>query len=294
MVVASIPEKLINTTQPGIVDNLQMWSEDLLNTLKRIGLNQYESRTYLALLSLGSSTAGELSDLANVPRSRVYDVLASLERKGFAIVQLGRPVKYIAVPPRDAFEKIRKRYEKEFEEKIENISKLEREIIDKLESIQQRQPFDLNDITGVLRGKINIYYHMERLLESAESRILKVLTTREISRISKYHTRALKDAYKRGVETKIAVPITPEIYPYIRDLSKYSEIRHIDFDARFLVVDGREVVLMTAPDTETHRDMGLWVRSSYLARTFEKIFEHIWSRSKPVEEALRISFSSEE
>ena len=57
--------------------------KDFLNKLKDFGLNSYESKLWIALLSRGVSTAGELSDIANVPRSRSYDVLESLEKKGY-------------------------------------------------------------------------------------------------------------------------------------------------------------------------------------------------------------------
>ena len=56
---------------------------DFLNKLKALGLNSYEAKLWVALLSVGTSTAGELSDIANVPRSRSYDVLEGLEKKGF-------------------------------------------------------------------------------------------------------------------------------------------------------------------------------------------------------------------
>ena len=56
-------------------------------------LNLYEVKIWTALLSRGVSTAGELSDIANVPRSRTYDVLESLEKKGFIIMKLGKPIK---------------------------------------------------------------------------------------------------------------------------------------------------------------------------------------------------------
>ena len=42
----------------------------LLSKMKEFGLNSYESKVWTALLSRGVSTAGELSDIANVPRSR--------------------------------------------------------------------------------------------------------------------------------------------------------------------------------------------------------------------------------
>ena len=70
--------------------------KDFLNKLKDFGLNSYESKLWVALLSRGVSTAGELSDISNVPRSRAYDVLESLEKKGFVIVKVGKPIKYLA------------------------------------------------------------------------------------------------------------------------------------------------------------------------------------------------------
>ncbi|RJQ17958.1 hypothetical protein C4573_00830, partial [Candidatus Woesearchaeota archaeon] len=53
--------------------------QDFVKKLKDFGLNSYEVKIWTALLSRGVSTAGELSDIANVPRSRSYDVLESLE-----------------------------------------------------------------------------------------------------------------------------------------------------------------------------------------------------------------------
>ena len=72
--------------------------EEFLSRLRKIfGLNLYEVRVWAALLSRGVSTAGELSDISNVPRSRTYDILESLEKKGFVILKLGKPIKFVAL-----------------------------------------------------------------------------------------------------------------------------------------------------------------------------------------------------
>ena len=64
-----------------------MISQQTLDALKGIGLNLYERKLYASLLARGTSTAGELSEMATVPRSRSYDVLESLADKGFVVVQ---------------------------------------------------------------------------------------------------------------------------------------------------------------------------------------------------------------
>src|SRR3970282_2098503 len=91
--------------------------EEFLSKLRRyFSLNLYEVKVWAALLSRGVSTAGELSDIANVPSSRSYDVLESLEKKGFVIMKLGKPIKYIAIPPTEAVERVKKRIKNEAEE----------------------------------------------------------------------------------------------------------------------------------------------------------------------------------
>ena len=55
--------------------------KEFLDQLKDFGLNSYERKLWIALLSRGVSSAGELSDISSVPRSRAYDVLESLEKK---------------------------------------------------------------------------------------------------------------------------------------------------------------------------------------------------------------------
>ena len=70
-------------------------------------LNIYETKVWLALLSRGMSSAGEIAELSGVPRSRTYDVLESLEKKGFCIVKLGKPVKYLGVKPHIILEKLK-------------------------------------------------------------------------------------------------------------------------------------------------------------------------------------------
>src|SRR2546428_11275918 len=54
--------------------------------LQQLGLNAYESRSYLVLLGHPKFKALELAARAHVPRQKIYEVLDSLEEKGFAQV----------------------------------------------------------------------------------------------------------------------------------------------------------------------------------------------------------------
>ena len=72
--------------------------QELVKQIKEyFNLNIYETKVWLALLTKGIASAGEIAELSSVPRSRTYDVLESLEKRGFAIIKIGKPVKYIAI-----------------------------------------------------------------------------------------------------------------------------------------------------------------------------------------------------
>ena len=78
--------------------------QELVKRIKEyFDLNIYETKVWIALLSKGIASAGEIATISSVPRSRTYDVLESLEKRGFAIVKIGKPVKYISVKPLQDF-----------------------------------------------------------------------------------------------------------------------------------------------------------------------------------------------
>jgi len=77
-----------------------------LDELIRLGLTTYEAKAYLALLRRESSTAAQTARLANVPRQRIYDVLAGLVDKGLAATRPGPVVKYTAEAPEHALERL--------------------------------------------------------------------------------------------------------------------------------------------------------------------------------------------
>lgn len=67
--------------------------------LQQLGLNAYESRSYLVLLGHSKFKALELAARAHVPRQKIYEVLDSLVEKGFAQVVQEKTKLFSAVEP---------------------------------------------------------------------------------------------------------------------------------------------------------------------------------------------------
>src|SRR5919204_3880605 len=77
-----------------------------VSELTQLGLTTYEAKAYVALLGRDSFTAAQVSRQAGLPRQRIYDVLASLVEKGLASARPGSVVKYAALAPELAIERL--------------------------------------------------------------------------------------------------------------------------------------------------------------------------------------------
>jgi HTH-type transcriptional regulator, sugar sensing transcriptional regulator len=264
--------------------------EDFLNKLRRyFSLNLYEVKVWAALLSRGVSTAGELSDIANVPRSRSYDVLESLEKKGFVIMKLGKPIKYIAVPPTEVVERVKKNMKNDADEKIKRLEDLKAtEVLTELTTLHTQgvELIEPTDLSGSLKGRHNLYNHLELTLKSAEKTVTIMTTTQGFIRKVEGLKPTLEYLKKRGVKIRIAAPITKDCKDALKDISKFAEVRHTNSKSRFTIVDGKEIIFMVLDDEEVHPtyDVGIWVNTPFFANALEELFELAWKVMKPFKE----------
>ena len=261
--------------------------DEFLSKLRRyFSLNLYEVKIWTALLSRGVSTAGELSDIANVPRSRSYDVLESLEKKGFVVMKLGKPIKYIAVSPPEIVERVKKNMRIEADEKIKRLEDLkETEVLTELNTLHNQgiELIEPSDLSGSLKGRHNLYNHLELTLKNAEKNVTLVTTSQGLIRKAEGLKHVFEKLKKKGVSIRIAAPITKECKNAVRELASVAEVRNTkDMKARFCVIDGKEVVFMVLDDKEVHPtyDVGIWVNTPFFGNALNNLFDVAWKGMK--------------
>jgi len=260
--------------------------EEFLSKLRRyFSLNLYEVKIWTALLSRGVSTAGELSDIANVPRSRSYDVLESLEKKGFVVMKLGKPIKYITVPPAEVLERVKKNVKEDAKEQIDRLENLKgTEVIGELNSLHTQgiELIEPSDLSGSLRGRHNLYNHLELTIRNAEESVNIMTTSQGFLRKVEGLKPVFEKLKKRGVKIRIAAPLTKETMQALKDIGNTAEVRHTDHKARFCVVDGKELVFMVMDDKEVHPtyDVGIWVNTPFFAKALNGLFDIAWKDMK--------------
>lgn len=266
----------------------------VMDALKGIGLNLYERRLWIALLARGTSTAGELSEIANVPRSRSYDILQSLVDKGFVIVQTAKPIRYVAIKPEEALERAKKKME-------ENIKEMQGRIDDLKASPVMKEMSEIftkglklvapEEITGALKGKYSVGQQMNLMFKEAKQKISIVTTSEGLKDLFENHIDILKKAKDRGVDIKIATVNADKSADSIRALDDVAEIRSVNekdapLSGRFAIVDGKELILSLTDMKDVHstQDLALWSKSEHAAgNVLEPLFKLVWNHSKTVD-----------
>jgi len=262
-------------------------SEEFLSRLRKIfDLNLYEVRVWAALLSRGVSTAGELSNISDVPRSRTYDILESLEKKGFIVMKLGKPIKFVALKPEEVIERVKKNLVRDAQEKSKRLERLKDEdVLKELGGLfsEGAKFVEPGDLSGSLKGRQNVYNHLDMLIREAENTITIVTTAPGLNRKLENLMPSLEKAKKKGVKIRIAAPITPENKKVAKDLSRVAEVRDTDgLRARFTVIDSQEMMFMVLDDDKVHPnyDVAIWLNAEFFAKALEQMFEIAWTKFK--------------
>lgn len=268
-------------------------STKTFDMLKGVGLNLYERKLWVALLARGTSTAGELSEIAAVPRSRAYDILQSLSNRGFVVMQTSKPIRYVAVAPEEALERAKNKMEediKTMQERIEDlkVSPAMRELNDVFsKGLKVVAP---EDITGSLKGRYSVFQQLDSMFKNAGSKINIVTTAEGLKELHENHYESLKKAKENGVNIKIASSASDKAQDAIKAFNPIAEIRHLDEKeigvvGKFCVVDGKEIVMGLSDPKVSHatQDIAFWSKSEHAAgKVFEPIFKLMWNNSKPV------------
>ena len=263
--------------------------DEFLSRLRKIfDLNLYEVKIWTALLSRGTSTAGELSNISDVPRSRTYDILESLDKKGFVVMKLGKPIKFVALKPEEVFESLKTNLIKNAPEKTTRLDTLKGdEVLTELNTLftQGIKFVEPSDLSGSLRGRQNLYNHIDMMIRGAEKSVVIVTTKDGLNRKIEALLPSLEKCKKRGVRVRIAAPIDSSNMKIARDLKKVAEVKSMEkMKARFVTVDSSQIMFMLLDDEKFHPnyDTGVWINTEFFTQALEQLFDLAWREMKNI------------
>ena len=158
--------------------------------LEALGLSAYAARTFVALIGLDEGTAQNVSEVADVPRTRVYDAADELRDRGLVDVQQSKPRRYWAISTETAGRHFRMKYE-------HHVAVL----TDALDRIEPRTRTTRQRGVWTVTGRDTVTERVVDFISTAEDEVVYItaeaLLTDEI-------TDALSRASDRGVSIRLA------------------------------------------------------------------------------------------
>ena len=218
--------------------------EGLMEWVKaHFGLNSYEAQVYLALLEKGPLTAGELTKYTTVPRSRIYDVLSMLEKKGFVEIIVEKSIKYKPLSPEEAIENLKKIFEAEFVEKVVRLERLkETEEFQVLQKIYQSSFKKVEDPV-LIRGRYKIYNTIRSFIreELKESLIISSDSEEEVYSILSEFNNILR---KNNIKVTIVAPqVDKDFLEKVMRGIKVNLKKEKEVPGRFVIFDEKAAIV---------------------------------------------------
>jgi len=245
-------------------------SEDARQVLREIGLNSYEIDVYFALLESGQATAIEISKKANVPYSKIYEVLNSLKEKRWVKSDESRPSKYYPVPPLQALAAAKLRLE-------DKHKGWEKTIAFELQPLyEKRELVERPDIL-ILHGQQAVMAKLRETVKKARKEIM-IATPEPAKNIIASAASFFEHLQKTRVSIRLMISGKPENWKILKGLAGIGELRIRDrMFGGGIIVDGKEAMLFLG---EEKPSLVIWSDHVGLVRFARDYFQFLWNSSK--------------
>jgi len=255
-------------------------TKKILKPLHQIGLSKYEAKVYLTLISEGTSTAKDISNITGIPYGKVYEIINSLSNKGFSMILPSKPMKYKAASPLESIKKAKNKEK-------EKIKRIEDKIIEQLEPRfkENKGKSKSKSDFSIINGRSNVVDKTDELINKAKKNIHIQCSANSLARLT-LHKDALKKAAERGVNISIAGITNKENLNEIKSLN-FCNIKHIKSSKNnFISIDNKKSMIIEAdPDDDNimyGRDLGIIASSISFTKFIDGFFKNQFKKAKEV------------
>lgn len=264
-----------------------------ISKLIDIGFTQYEALVYHALLINGQASASNLVRLSGVPQGKIYQVLNSLELKGFCSIVLGKVKKFKATSPKVSFGELYAKMKREEEKILELQVELEQEFV-------QNEELDVTlDYLQVITSKQN---QLKKFVELTQNAKQSVFTFNKRPYATGYKrsreqldsdSEPLKQKIASGVKVKGIFEIQEEDNEELLEMLIYfdsigEEIRLIEkLPFKMLLTDSKvSMVSLRSKEERQFNITSMIINQNDISLAMDELFELYWKRSQKLDEYL--------
>lgn len=226
--------------------------EHAIELLQQLGLQEYEAKALVALTRLPQGTAKEISEISDVPRTRVYDAVRVLESKGLVEIQHSSPQQFRAVSIDEAADTLQQEYETR--------TNTLRETLGAIDVVSPDDDADVTHEVWALSGTTAISNRTLQLIEEADREIVFVLA--DEATFTEQLVGRLRAAQQRGVDIVLGTTTgairdqvqdeLPEAEVFVSGLEWLSGSMQPDDEteiSRLVLVDEKTILVSTFHET---------------------------------------------
>jgi len=252
-------------------------SDKTRKSLEKIGLTGYEIRTFSSLLTSGEQTASEISQKSGVPYSKIYEILGTLEEKGWIGSDDSRPTKYFAKSPSTGLETTKQKMEEEF-------ARNQSVIINELVPLYEKSGTSEKPDIWVLSGTVNIAAKILEMVDNCRSEVMIALpeASQALVRQALPKLRLLHD---KGVSITILTSDEMD-RESLKAVSRVATVKvRKGLFGGGIISDKRYVVILLGSEiggTNASEAVAIWADHAGLAGFAREYFEYLLKDSKQV------------
>ncbi len=245
-------------------------AEQNIQDLLRIGLTDGEAKVYLALLELGSSTAGPIVKKSGVAYSNIYDVLQRLIEKGIVSYILKNKTKYFQAASPSNLNLYLEKKEKELQQQKESL----KDILPKLKKMQDIKPQQEAEIFLGKKGLRTAYEKLYLDVTKKDEELFFYVNQPDYFQQSELFYFSIQDLLKvipsRGISNR-----QYQKSAFINQ-APYISMRFVDFPIPGNMEVCKDKLLLVSWNPV----MGILIHSASIADNFRRYFEAVWKRAK--------------
>ena len=255
---------------------------DPLEPLVGFGLTRNQAKIYLTIVSSKADTVKAISKISNIPLESIYRTMPTLEELDLVERVLATPVKYRAMPIKDAIIMLSRKEKKERNNLHQKADILIKNIISNVTLGQPQAQKNDDEITVI--SSLNAFIRQAgQAVKNAKESFQGITFPEKFRSGMFYNGKHFRESVKRGVECRHIVTYSEEPRSYElgdkdlleNPLWKRKSVSSIPVD--FLIIDREELFISTTFHQLGKEHVALRTTSPCLLTVANNYYETLWN-----------------
>lgn len=211
--------------------------------LRDVGMKEYEAKAFVAVLQCGICSAEHISQISQIPLTRVYETMDSLHKLGLVTVLNTRPKKYKLISV-DALSNLIEEKKRDLQQEIERTTGIINQIKGMIPKVTHKDAEETKEGFWIFKGRNNTIRKIIEEEKKAEKEML--MFSDDFTWFPKLR-KVLENKIKDGVAVKAIININERTLDTVNDLLKMgADVRGWDVKGLLgVIIDARTIHLVS-------------------------------------------------